>query len=327
MADGRTRPEGGPAVNAALFVGLVCAWELCLGLIGILVHQVEDRENDMRSGIRTFATAHDFAGIRLPMSLVCAGELLAFAGLCFVLRGVAPLLSLAAGLYVILLALKLWSQWQHYRNTCSESTLMEWWLLSHPYYEAYFPLAAALQCAWIHPQLAVFVALHLAVFVAAFRAQLRDLRGAFARLLLGGRLEIAEDAAASVWPLLPGRRIEISSGDPVLWKVRAVRGGLAIRCGQQYEISLKMRADKPREILFGVWQDHAPWQAAGFTEQLRLSDRWQRIQRQFTAMDDEPQGYLGLWLGGDAGSVDVRRWTIRAISRQSAETKEGSKHE
>jgi hypothetical protein len=88
-----------------------------------------------------------------------------------------------------------------------------------------------------------------------------------------------------------------------------------------------MRADKPREILFGVWQDHAPWQAAGFSEQFRLSDHWQCIRRRFTAVDDEPRGYLGLWLGGDAGSVDVRRWTIRAISGQTAEMKEGSQHE
>jgi hypothetical protein len=138
---------------------------------------VEDRANDLRSGIRTFATERPFSQIRAPTTLLYLGELLAFTALCFVLRNVAPLVGIAAALYVVLLGLKIWNRWQHYRNFAAESTVTEWWLSSHTYYEAYFPLAAGLQCALLHPQLTIFAPLHLAVFVPAFRAQLHDLHG------------------------------------------------------------------------------------------------------------------------------------------------------
>jgi hypothetical protein len=188
--------------------------------------------------------------------------------------------------------------------------------LSHTYYEAYFPLAAALQCALLHPQVTIFAALHLAVFVPAFRAQLHDLHGACSRLILGGRLEVEERSSARVratlFPL-PARRIDIVDGGTVVWTVRAVRDGLAIRSRQQYVIRLKMRADKPREIMFGVWEDHAPWKALGCCEQLRLSAAWQTVSRRFTASADDRQSYLGLWLGGMPGSVELRRWSISAV--------------
>jgi 4-hydroxybenzoate polyprenyltransferase len=316
LADARPPAAGMPALSITAFVLLLCVWELCLGLIGILVHQVEDRENDLRSGIRTFATARPFSAIRVPMSLIYVGELLAFSSLCFVLRKVAPLVAIAAALYVVLSGLKIWSRWQHYRNFGTESTLMEWWLMSHVYYEAYFPLAAAIQCTLLHPQVAIFAALHLAVFVPAFRGQLYDFREAISRLILGGRLEIAERSSARVratfFPLL-GRRIDIADGGALLWQVRAVRDGLNIRSQQQYVIRLKMRADRPREILFGVWQNHAPWEDMGCCEPLRLSAAWQTVSQLFTARADDRHSYLGLWVGGMPGSVELRRWSISAV--------------
>jgi 4-hydroxybenzoate polyprenyltransferase len=316
VADARTPATGARLHSIGIFVALVSAWELCLGLIGILVHQVEDRENDLRSGIRTLATERPFSKLRVPTTLLYLGELLAFAALCFVLRNVAPLVGIAAAVYVVLLGLKIWNRWQHYRNFGTESTLTEWWLLSHIYYEAYFPLLAALQCALLHPQVTIFAALHLAVFVPAFRSQLHDVREACSRLILGGRLELAERSSARVrvsfFPL-PARRIDIADGDPVLWKVRAMRDGLAIRSRQQYVIRLEVRADKPRDIMFGVWEDHAPWKALGCCEELRLSAAWQTFSRQFTASADDRQSYLGLWLGGMPGSVELRRWSISAV--------------
>jgi len=313
LADGRT-----PGRSPAVFIGVVLVWQLCLGLIGILVHQVEDRENDRRSGIKTFATVHEFASIRVPFTLVYAGELLAFAALCIVLRCVAPLISVAALIYIALLAVKLWSQWPHYRNVANNTTLMEWWQLSHPFYEAYFPLAAAIQCAWLYPQLAVFVVFHLAVFVAAFRAQLLDSRSAWTRLLLGARLELTETSNARMRPVFfprLARRIDITASGTLPWEIRAMRPGVSVRSGQHYAIQLKMKASQPRTITIGVWQDHAPWGGLGLYENLALSGAWQTISREFTASEDDTRGYLGLWLGGNSGSLEVRQWSIRPVAR------------
>ena len=330
LADARRQATHALVSSTAIFVALICAWELCLGLIGILVHQVEDRENDLRSGIQTFATERPFCAIRVPMSLIYVGELLAFSSMCLVLRKVAPLVGIAAAAYVVLLGLKIWSRWQYYRNFGTESTLMEWWQLSHVYYEAFFPLAAALQCAVLHPQLAIFAVLHLGVFLPAFRTQLHDFHEAYSRFILGGRLEIAERSSARVRAIffpLPARRIDIEDGGGFLWKVRAVRDGLAIRARQQYVIRLKMRADRPREIMFGVWQDHAPWEDLGCCDQLRLSSSWQTVSRQFVARDDDQQSYLGLWVGGKPGSVEVRRWSISAVPHRALTSQQEGPHE
>jgi hypothetical protein len=109
------------------------------------------------------------------------------------------------------------------------------------------------------------------------------------------------------------RRIEIYDGGAALWEVRAVQTGLLIQSGRQYLMKLNMRADAPREIMFGVWQDHAPWQALGCCEGLSLSQEWQTICRQFTATQDESHGCMGFWLGGWEGAVEVRRWSIEIV--------------
>jgi len=316
VADRRTAGTSAGGANVAVFVALVCAWELCLGLIGILVHQVEDRDNDLRAGIRTFATKTPFSAMRIPMSLIYLGELLTFASFCIALRHLAPLIGISAGLYCVLLGIKVRKEWPHYRNIDSETILMEWWRLSHTYFESYFPLAAVLQLVWIYPTFLAFAVLHLTVFYVSFREQFHNLRFDYSSLILGGHLLVEPHSSARVRAVLfprPARRIEVGDGELDFWKVRAVRAGLAIRSGQQYRINLKVRADRSRTILFGVWQNHEPWETRGYCEQLCLSSKWQHVQREFTANDDEPHGYLGLWLGGDPGSVEVRCWSISAV--------------
>jgi 4-hydroxybenzoate polyprenyltransferase len=316
VADGRTNDVSQHAPGVGLFVGVVLVWQLCLGLTGILIHQVEDRENDILSVLPTFASKRTFAEISVPMSYVNAGEWLAFAGLCLALIRVAPLLALAALAYSGLLALKLWHRWAHYRRVEEQSTLIEWWQLSHPFYEAYFPLAAAIQCAWIHPQIALVVPLHLAVFISALRQQLRDTRGAWTQLLLGARLDVTETASARLRPVLFPRRahrIDIRASGTEAWEIRAARPKVELLARQTYQIVLTIRAKQPRTITFGVWQDHAPWQDLGLVEQMPLTESWLTISRDFTANSDDAEGYLGLWLGGQAGAVEVQHWSVRPV--------------
>ena len=178
LAHERSRGANSTAKVEA-FVVLAGLWALFLGLNGITVHQFQDRENDRRSRVNTFATQSSFARAVIPLSVLYGCELLAFSGLCGVVQGVAPLLWMLAILYGAMLGLKIWGHWQHYRNFSRESIVIEWWQFSHPYYEAYFPLAVALECAWVHPQLTPFALLQFGVAVPTFRSQLRDVRHAF----------------------------------------------------------------------------------------------------------------------------------------------------
>lgn len=195
MAHGRRTSAQTPP-STTVFICLVCVWALFLGLAGIVIHELEDRQNDLRSGIRTFATATSFANIRVSVSLICAGELLAFAGLCGFLWKSVPLLGIAAGLYAGILGLRIWTRWPHYRKVTTEKVVVEWWQLSHPFYETTFPLAASMQYAWAHPALVIFPLLQIAFVAPSVRAQFHELRDIWSMLVLRGRLHLHGRSAA-----------------------------------------------------------------------------------------------------------------------------------
>ena len=320
--------SGHPArVHSAASTAFVCftvIWALSLGLIGILIHEFEDRENDLRSGIRTFATEVDFQTVRGPMGIFFVIELCAFAGMTAVLFPVAPAIAIALLLFVLLVTMRLSAHWSHYRHYERDSTAIQWWQLSHPFYEAYLPTAAAIQCALLHPWLTIFPLLQLAVFAQTFRKQAPELneslRQSLAWLAGGWRLDIDSPGKVSVLPfIIPwrGARVAINQSGPARWNVRLARPGLAVTAGSEYQIRFKVRAARHRTIVFGVWQDHAPWDGIGYYEELQVSPEWQVVDRSFTATSDDPQGYFGFWLGGEPGIVNLFTCTIRATNPEN----------
>ena len=317
---------GDPALvhstRSTSFVLCTAIWALTLGLNGILIHEFEDRDNDIRSGIRTFATDVDFHAMRLPMAIFYAIELASFAGMVTVLFPVAPAIAIALGLFLMLISIKLIAHWPHYRHYEQDSTAIQWWQLSHPFYEAYLPVAAAIQCAILYPWLTIFPILQFAVFTSTFRQQFTELeealRQAFAWIAWRGRLDV--DANASAWAipfLIPflGARVVIRIAGQDRWNIRMARPGLAVIAGQEYHIRFLARANRNRKIFFGIWQDHAPWDGLGYCEELTLSNKWQTIGRKFTATSEDRQGYFGFWLGGDVGTVDLLICSIRPTSQ------------
>jgi hypothetical protein len=201
-----------------------------------------------------------------------------------------------------------------------DSVAIQWWQLSHPFYEAYLPLAAAIQCAFLHPWLLTFPLVQLALFAQTFLRQLPELqealRIALAWLSGGWRLDVDASERAWVRPYFaprPGARVAIDVPGPERWSIRLARPGLVLRSGRQYRIRFRVRAANARSIMFGVWQDHAPWDGIGLCEELSVSERWQKIDRQFHAALDEKHGYFGFWLGGEPGSVDLSGCSIRPI--------------
>ena len=310
--------------SSTAFVWFAAVWALCVGLIGILIHEFEDRENDLQSGIRTFATDTQFATVKTSLTLLYVVELSAFAGLTTVLFPVAPVIGVAGIVFVFLIALKLAAHWQHYRHYERDATAIQWWQLSHSFYEAYLPLAAAIQCAWAFPVLTIFPVLQFTVFASTFKAQWAELidvlRSALPLLAFRGRMDVESTADARVWPILvplPGARVVVREPGSAAWMIRLVRPGVSVKAGTEYSVRFHIRAERERTIAFGVWQDHAPWDGAGYYEDLRVSPAQSVIERIFIAPVDEPEAYLGFWLGGEAGAVDVLWCSIRAVSRHS----------
>ena len=266
------------STRSTAFVVCTAFWALSLGLIGILIHEFEDRDNDIRSGIRTFATDVEFHSVRAPMAVFYVIELFGFAGMVTILFPVAPAIAIALGLFVLLIAIKLIAHWPHYRHYEQDSTAIQWWQLSHPFYEAYLPVAAAIQCAILYPWLAVFPILQFGVFASTFRQQSAELeealRQALAWIAWGGRLDVDADASAWAIPfLIPflGTRVVVRKSGQDRWNIRMAKPGLTFTAGKQYHIRFLVRATRSRNILFGVWQDHAPWDGLGYGEQIAIS--------------------------------------------------------
>lgn len=306
--------------SAMLFIAFTAAWALCLGLIGILIHEFEDRENDLQSGIRTFATGISFDAVRWPMTAMYLVELAAFIGMTSLLFRLAPLLAVAATIYFVGVATRLKHHWPHYRHYRDESTSIQWWQLTHPFYETYFPFVVAIQYARIHPALVPFPLLMLFVFASTFRERLAELRALPAAitesLVWRGRLDLDAPACAHLRArLLPFlySRVEVVEPGQNPWSVRLVRPGVALRAGRVYRVKLTVRADKSRRAALGIWQDHSPWDGLGFYEELSLSPGWLKITRDFTASQTDRHGYIGLWLGAEHGSIDVRRCSVHSV--------------
>jgi 4-hydroxybenzoate polyprenyltransferase len=311
--------------SSIAFVCCTAVWALFLGLIGILIHEFEDRDNDLRSGIRTFATEVKFRSVRPYMTVFYAIELCTFAAMAALLGRAAPLVAIAAVLFIAATSIKLAAHWHHYRHYEQDSTAIQWWQLSHPFYEGFLPLAAAIQCAWLYPVLGAFPVLQLAIFAPTFRkqaAELNDvLRQSIAWILWGGRLDVDPSARAWTWPLfLPrlGIRVAVKQSGFALWNIRLARPGLKLCEGAQYQIRFKIRASRTRTIMFGVWQDHDPWEGVGYCEELEVSREWQTVWRTFTANSHDRHTYFGFWLGGEHGSVDIWRCSVRPCAKKDS---------
>jgi 4-hydroxybenzoate polyprenyltransferase len=309
--------------SSVAFVSCTAVWALFLGLIGILIHEFEDRDNDIRSGIVTFATGTEFSRVRGAMTIFYVIELCAFAGLLVALFRSAPLVVVTAIVFTAAIAIRLSAHWHHYRHYSRDATAIQWWQLSHAFYEAYLPVTAAIQCAWFHPALSPFPILQLVIFAPTFRQQATEMlevaRHAIAWIAYGGRLDVDPNANAFAWPLrlFPrlGTRVRIQEPGSDPWNIRITHPGLKVASGGVYRVKFKVRADRSRNIKFGVWQDHEPWQNLGFCEDFAVTSEWKSIWRRFTATGDDRHGYFGFWMGGEPGSVDIRLCSVRPAHR------------
>lgn len=316
LADAGRNGAGLHSAHAWEFVAAVCAWELCLGLMGILLHQVEDRDNDLRAGIETFMTRRTFAAMRAPMTGIFALEVLAFACLCGLLSSEDPLLALAATAYAVLQGARLYARWEHFRSVQDDAVLMEWWQLPRPFYESWFPLATSVACATRYRPIWILVAVHALIAAGSWQRQRYAIVDGWNWLWLGARIQTDSGGRARVRPgllPLPSRSIAITAPGRDPWSVTIARGGVRLKAGETYRVDLVVRSRRSRRVIVGVWQDHAPWDGCGFYQELGVGRGLCLMRRTFVAPKDEPHAFLGLWLGGETPTVQLIYWTVRRL--------------
>ncbi len=112
-----------------------------------------------------------------------------------------------------------------------------------------------------------------------------------------------------------GARVELDRLSEVGWHVQLIQGGLALRGGQYYTLSFRVRADRARPIQVGIGQHGEPWRNLGLRETLDAGPAWRTIRLGFTANADEANARVGLALGMDAAAVELAGVSLRPGGR------------
>jgi glycosyltransferase involved in cell wall biosynthesis len=318
MANQAARPAAQFARLAPFLAAAAFLWALCLGIKRIVIGEFQDRASDLQAGVSTLATPREFQSVRLAVNRVYSVELLAFLGVLAALLPVAPILSIAAVAYFLTLWVKVSRNLDFFVYSRTPSATVQWWQFSHPFYECYFPLILSLQLAWRHPWLAFLPVLQILAFRNNIYRRLGELRmflyDMFVLMISGGQLHLDGGAEALLHRAgRDGARVEIGHGGSQPWHIRLLKPYRPLRACQSYTVRLEARSNSTRTVTVGVWQNHAPWLCLGLSQTEEISTDWAAFDWTFDAAENEEHAYLGLWLGGATGTLDVRRFSMHQL--------------
>ncbi len=152
---------------------LVGIWALLYGMRGILWHQFHDRNNDIRSGITTFATERSPSSFRKPERIILFVELLATSGIIIKLNN--PFVYTAITVYAILVVLR-------YRKMGQQPVIIiepasrSYQILMLDFMQALFPLSLLLYASLYQPGGWIVLLIHITLFPFKTLQILKDLK-------------------------------------------------------------------------------------------------------------------------------------------------------
>ncbi len=156
-----------PSPWSAAFMTAAASWAFAVGARGIVLHQIWDRENDLRSGLTTLVTEIGAQrSRRLILAVVFPAEMLALAGMGVVLAATAPLL-LAVLVGCVILEVVEAELWKRFDPAPSVPGLH---IPPHDLYQIWMPLVAASFLSTRHSAFLVLVV----VQAVLFSAQIKD---------------------------------------------------------------------------------------------------------------------------------------------------------
>lgn len=97
-----------------------------------------------------------------------------------------------------------------------------------------------------------------------------------------------------------GRLPELKSS-----QVRLSSQPMEVTADAKCQVSFRIRADKPREVVFTVREAQEPWTNLGLYGVIPVKEKWQSITREFTAKADASNAVWAFDLGGSDISVEL----------------------
>ncbi|MFT3902135.1 MAG: UbiA family prenyltransferase [Niabella sp.] len=163
-----------------LWFAVVGAWALCYGIRGILWHQFYDRDNDLRSNEKTFATTIKPEKIKGWGVLVFTIEMIATVSMLLLLSNTMAYMALVCYFLLVLM--------RHYFHSSSPVIIRvpdsdNWFIWMLDFWQALFPLALLLSAASSQSNAWVILAAHIILFPVTITRITKEAMKFFLRLL------------------------------------------------------------------------------------------------------------------------------------------------
>jgi hypothetical protein len=133
------------------------------------------------------------------------------------------------------------------------------------------------------------------------------------------QVEQHEPCAAKAVPLAgqPGAvRLEIAKADDTGWHLQLKCRPLEVVGGWYFTVTFRARADEPRDLGYGVSQDHDPWKSLGLGASVRLTKEWQTFRVGFVATENDENVRLSFSFSGSPAAVELADVTMQIGGRQ-----------
>ncbi|MEH2135979.1 UbiA family prenyltransferase, partial [Nostoc sp.] len=143
------------------------AWAFGVGVRGILLHQIWDRENDLKSGIKTLATKFGVQSLRIWINyIVFPLEAILSGGLFLLISQSAPLFIVPFTIYLFLLFFS--TEYDEFDPSPSQKA----YVVLHDFYEVWLPLSLLTLLSFRQPVFLIILALHIILFYSAIKQRL-----------------------------------------------------------------------------------------------------------------------------------------------------------
>ncbi|MHC5933169.1 hypothetical protein [Nostoc sp.] len=162
-----------PQPESIILTIAATAWSFCAGIRGILLHQLWDRENDLKSGVKTLVTSLDVEKVRFWISyMIFPIEISLLILLVLVISRFAPILLVFFILYLLLKTINIKLV---LANAFEPAPTRKANVALHDFYEVWLPLALITLLSIREPLFLILLLLHIILFYPSIKQRTTDL--------------------------------------------------------------------------------------------------------------------------------------------------------
>lgn len=133
-------------------------------------------------------------------------------------------------------------------------------------------------------------------------------------------LDAGNQAVLTSQPGTPGRvRVAITEATVQPdWGIQLRQPRLTLKQGERYAVEFRARADQPRRMAVGITQGYPPWKLLGLYEEVALSSRWQRFDRELVATTTDSNAQVIFNVGASPIPVELEEVRLRNVANGRA---------